>query len=324
MSCTWLTHRFSHDDLALRSDDHWNQGISSSPNLVSRARGRTPKSRGGRRPSKTKPPKNQKPPTRPKPSKKPKPSKNTKAPSVTPKPKPSKTTSKASSSTSDLYCPVAKPTRKPKGKGTSKRPRAVKNPSKKPSGKPTGKNVDVCNYKPAPIPTKAVDVCDELVDCQISDESEPIVEDTYKAYKSKIKKPVKSKGGKGTKPTKGKGTKPVKRQQRFSVDLSKFDQLAKRGEPRRYKTDVEGVSKLELYSQDYPSNSDLYTGDGKDIPKVRVQWKTDKLNDIDVYTYKTLPPGKSYDGLVTEHLIEVSFYISWFTNLLTLPYSCKP
>ncbi|KAF2447208.1 hypothetical protein P171DRAFT_519497 [Karstenula rhodostoma CBS 690.94] len=304
----------SHDDLALRSDDPWNQGISSSPNLVSRARGRTPKSRGGRRLSKTtpkrpknnpNPPKNPKPPTKPKPSKKPKPPKNTKAPSVTPKLNPSKTTSKASSSTSDLYCPVAKPTGKPRGKGTSKRPRAVKNPSKKPSGKPTGKKVDVCNYKPTPIPTKAINVCDELVDCQISDESEPIVQDTYKAYKSKIKTPVKSKGGKGTKTTKGKGTKPVKRQQQFSVDISEFDQLAKRGSPRRYKTDVKGVSKLDLYSQDYPSNSDLYTGDGKDLPKVRVQWKTEKLNDIAVYTYKTLPTNINYKELVTEHLIEL-------------------
>lgn len=236
MSGPWLTHGFSHDNLALRSDDHRNQVISSSPNLVSHARGGIPESRGGRRPTKTtlkrpknnpKLPKTPKPPTKPKQSKKPKLPKNTKAPSVTPKPDPGRTTSKASSSTSGLYCPVAKPTGKPKGKGTSKRPRAVK-------------KIDVCNYKPAHIPTKAINVYDELVDCHISDESELIVQDTYKAYKSKIKKPVKSKGDKGTKPTKGKGTKPAKCQQRFSVDLSEFDQLAKRGEPRHYKTDIKG------------------------------------------------------------------------------------
>ena len=74
------------------------------------------------------------------------------------------------------------------------------------------------------------------------------------------------------------------------LDISEVAQVDKRGEPRHYKTDVKGVSKLHLYSQDYPSNSDLYTGDGKDVPKVRVQWKTEKLNDIDVYTLKTLPP----------------------------------
>ena len=134
---------------------------------------------------------------------------------------------------------------------------------------------------------------------------------------------MKSKGGKGTKPSRSKGTKSVKRQQQFTVDLSEVAQVVKRGEPRRYKTDVKGVSKLHLYSQDYPSNSDLYTGDGKDVPKVRVQWKTEKLNDIDVYTYKTLPTGNIYDGLVTEHLIEVSLYIFRITSLLTFLYSCK-
>lgn len=237
--------------------------------------------------------------------------------------KPSKTTSKESSATSDLYCPVVKPTGRPKGKGTSKILRAIRDRSEKPSGKSTSKKFDVCNYGPAPIPTKAVNICDELVDCQIGDESEPIVKDTYKAYKSKLKRPVKSKGGKGTKPSKSKGTRSVKRQQQFTVDLSEVAQVVKRGEPRRYKTDVKGGSKLHLYSQDYPSNSDLYTGDGKDVPKVRVQWKTEKPNDIDVYTYKTLPTGNIYDGLVTEHLIEVSFYISRFTSVLTLPYSYK-
>jgi hypothetical protein len=294
--------------------------------LVPRARGKASKGRGGRRPSKTTP---KRPKTRPKPSKtskpsgKPKPPKTTKTPLVTSKPKPSKTTSKEPSATSDLYCPVVKPTGRPKGKGTSKVPRAIRDRSKKPSGKPTSKKFDVCNYKPAPIPTKAVNICDELVDCQIGDESEPIVKDTYKAYKSKIKRPVKSKGGKGTKPSRSKGTKSVKRQQQFTVDLSEVAQVVKRGEPRRYKTDVKGVSKLHLYSQDYPSNSDLYTGDGKDVPKVRVQWKTEKLNDIDVYTYKTLPTGNIYDGLVTEHLIEVSLYIFRITSLLTFLYSCK-
>ena len=339
MAFTWLTHRSSHGDLALRSDDHWNQGNINSPNLVSRARGRTSKSRGGRRPPKTTP---KRPKNKTKPSK-PKPPKTTKRPSVKPtpkptkthsKPKPTKTASKAPGSTSDLYCPVAKPTGKPKGKGTRVSPRAVKNSSKKPSNKPTGTKIDVCNYKPAPIPTKAIDVCDELIDCQIGDESETIVQDTYKAYKSKIKRPVKSKGGKGTKPATGKGTKSkgikgkgiksAKRQQKFSIDLSESDQLAKRGEPRRYQTNVEGAAKLDLYSQDYPSNSDLYTGDGSAIPKVRVQWKTDKLNDVTVHTYKTVPQGNNYDGIVTEHLIEVSLYISGFINVLTLPYSCKP
>jgi hypothetical protein len=134
-----------------------------------------------------------------------------------------------------------------------------------------------------------------LIDCQVGDESEPIVEDTN----NKPSKPTKP-----TKPTKGKVIKPVKRQQKFSIDLSESHQLAARGEPRRYKTDVDGVSKLEIYSLDYPSNSDLYTGEGANVPKVRVGWKSEKLSDIDVTVYKTLP--RSYDGLVTEHLIEVS------------------
>lgn len=88
--------------------------------------------------------------------------------------------------------------------------------------------------------------------------------------------------------------------------------------------------KLHLYSQDYPSNSDLYGGYRKDVPKVRVQWKTKNLNDINVYAYETLSPGNNHGRLVTEHLIAVSFYILEFTNLLILPYfftficgSCK-
>ncbi|KAJ4354550.1 uncharacterized protein N0V89_006287 [Didymosphaeria variabile] len=192
----------------------------------------------------------------------------------------------ATATASDLYCPVAGAIGKPTGKATVKHPRAIG----KPMGKPTGKPDDVCNYKPTPIPTKAINACDYLIDCQVSDESEPIVEDT---------------NNKPSKPTKGKGTKPVKRQQKFSIDLSDSDQLSARGEPRRYKTDVEGVSKLEIYSLDYPSNSDLYTGEGADVPKVRVEWKSDKLSDFDVRVYKTLPEKNDYSGLVTEHLIEL-------------------
>lgn len=237
--------------------------------------------------------------------------KNTKPPSV--KPKSSKTSSKATSPTSDLYCPVIKATGKSRSKATSKVPRSVKNPSKNPSKKLTSTKSDVCNREPAPIPTKAVNVCDDLIDCQLGDESEPIIQDSYKPYKSKIKKPTKSKGGKSIKsikPTKAKGAKAGKRQEQFSVDLFEFDPLAKRGEPRRYKTNVEGASKLHLYSQAYPSNSDLYTGDGKDVPKVQVQWRNDKFNDVDVRTYRTVPSDNVYKELVTEHLIGVNPCIS--------------
>lgn len=98
-----------------------------------------------------------------------------------------------------------------------------------------------------------------------------------------------------------------KRQQKFSIDLSRSNSLTSRGEPRRYKTNVDQVSKLEIYSLDYPSNSDLYTsGDVPNAYRVRVDWKTAKPGDDTVKALTSLPEQGVYTGLVTEHLIEVS------------------
>ena len=168
----------------------------------------------------------------------------------------------------------------------------------------------MCDYVPARHPTTAIDTCKYLLDCPSGDEADPDEQDRKRKGSKSIKH---SKSTKQHKSSKHLTTKLPNRRSleiyehelrhSFFVDLQDPDELVARGDPRRYKTEVDGLEKLHIYSLDYPSNSDLYTGDGKDLQKVTITWQSSELDNTHVVDLKKVP--KDYTNFVTEHLIEV-------------------
>lgn len=233
----------------------------------------------------------------------------------------------SSSATSTLsgYCPLETNTKSSKTSKSSKASKKHVGPRKvgaksgakaggKSRSKSNAKSDDICNWRPVLRPVTG-DTCDYLVSCELSNEFDSIGPDTYiKSSKPTASKSKSTKTSSRTKSSKNRASKLTGRGERqvFSVDLGNAKELDVRGEPRRYKTTIERAEKLVIYSLDYPSNSDLYEGDGASLKPVTIDWTSEKklatgeataLKDVTVKDLGKKP--KDYSRYVTEHLIEV-------------------